>query len=89
MRAKDQLQADCYLIMRVAEFSYERRRLWTIWAAKVHPCETCEAQPYEPCWNQNEAHKGNKVACRNPHESRVDWFRFKEGLAMRGFTRRG
>lgn len=89
MTPDQKLQADCYLYMRMAGFKYERRRLWTIWAAKHRKCPKCEAEPWTPCLNGNEIRKGNKVACRMPHAERIDWERFLLGLKKRGIARLG
>jgi hypothetical protein len=79
----EKAQADSLLLMRMAEYSYEERRLWKIWAAKTEPCEVCGAKPFEACQNMNEAKKGNTIPCRNPHEPRINWSRMKRGLMER------
>lgn len=90
----DQLQkiahADCNVIMRLANFDYERRRVWTIWASRHQACEKCEAPAFSPCINLNKRYTANvEVPTRNPHEGRVDWVRFLSGLEQRGFVKRG
>lgn len=79
----------CYAIMTRHNFNSEKRREWSIWAAKHHSCSECKAPKNSPCLNlvdlrvkPREFAKPN----RNPHDSRIDWERLLEGLLKRGYT---
>src|SRR6478735_3486161 len=84
-------QALCFAMMSAHYFTTTRRREWTIWAAKVEPCQDCGAKPGKACMSLADLH--NRDPQRNlnpeknkwPHDSRVNWDRFRNGLNQRGY----
>lgn len=79
------LQKQCMEAMSLCNFTYSQRVEWHIWAARHQICPSCSQAPYQPCLNLTEMRKGRRKRTRWPHEDRIDWQRFYDGLTQRGY----
>jgi hypothetical protein len=87
----ERLKIQCNEVM--ARWNQPRRREWYIWCAKFKRCEECRAEPFKPCLNLVDLNQKAlpRHECRqnkNPHDSRIDWKRLRDGLRKRGYFRK-